>query len=242
MQIAVDRDELLARSSFARVRSVSGHLLTEEAEVARERQWFRKTLSASLTVEGQRVAEIESRFVPTELAQEKACRSTKVTFLEAARWSIVTGAPDEPPEAMKRFGVTYGTRHPVASRVARVTDDRDGRFLAEAVWPDPKLQKQMMVESMSEHGPNLLERMVGPVARLAAAAPQITVADTTLWLLPVEIPGRFNYGTRLGEMLTILSSGRTTQLIPNEPVPLEAALLCWHIEIGDVEPESGGGG
>ena len=100
---------------------------------------------------------------------------------------------------------------------------------------------------MLKHGPNPLERLTGLVMRAVPRfeAPQITVADTTLWFLPVEIPGRLRYGTRLGELLTILSGGKTTKLIPhNEPVPLEAALLCWHIEVGDVEfiYEVGGGG
>jgi hypothetical protein len=65
----------------------------------------------------------------------------------------------------------------------------------------------------------------------------------TRWLLPVEIPGRFLYGSRLGESLTVLSEWKTTRLIPDTAVPLEAAALCWHIEIGDFQIRwSGRGG
>jgi hypothetical protein len=195
-------------------------------------------------VQDQRVAEIDSSFVPTELIDNAKCRRTTVTFVDGARWSIVTGAPEEPPELKKRLGVTYGKRHPVSARIAEVREERGGRVLAAATWPDRKLQKQMLLESMSQHGPNVLERMVGSVLRTTTEAPQITVADTTLWLLPFEIPGRLSYGTRLGEVLTLLSGWRTSKLIPNAPVPMEAALLCWHICVGDVEfvPQAGGGG
>ena len=69
----------------------------------------------------------------------------------------------------------------------------------------------------------------------AFEAPRITVGDETRWLLPVEIPGRFLYGSRLGKNLTVLSERKSVRLIPDTPVPLEAAALCWHIQIGDFQ-------
>jgi hypothetical protein len=217
--------------------------LTVAGEVKLRGWWSRKNFTATLTVGGEPIADIKSQLKPTELAGNTRCYNRTVTFVDGTRWSIVSGAPDEPAAAKKRMGVTYGTRHPVSDRVARVIAERDGVTLAEAHWPERSVQKQAMVESLEAHHPNPLERAVGPLVRQLTEAPQITVAESTVWLLPVEVPGRFDYGMRLGEVLTVLSGWRTTKLIPTEPVPLEAALLCWHTD-GDVERDttSGGGG
>ena len=226
------------------MRSVSGKQLTAEAKVIWNRRWLRKTVAASLRVQDQRVAEIESSFVPTELIDDAKCRRTTVTFIDGARWSIVTGAPGEPPELKKRLGVADGKRHPVSARIAEVREERGGRVLAAATWPDQKLQKQMLLESMAQHGPSVLERVVGSALRPVLEAPQVTVADTTLWLLPFAIPGRVGYGKRLGDVLMLLRGSGSFKLIPKGSVPMEAALLCWHIHAGDVEfvPQAGGGG
>ncbi len=90
----------------------------------------------------------------------------------------------------------------------------------------------------------LIQRVSFPVFRSVAEAPQVRFADETHWLLPVEIPDRFIYGARLGEILTISSTVKTTTLTPNGAVPIEAALLCWHIVEGDIysPPDVGGGG
>ena len=88
----------------------------------------------------------------------------------------------------------------------------------------------------------LVQRVTYPVVRRAMEAPQVRVGDETHWLLPVQIPDRFSYGFRLGEILTIPSTAITTVLTPRAAVPIEAALLCWHVLVGDYRPPYVGGG
>lgn len=220
------------------MRSASGRVLTVPGEV-KLRGWRRgKKFSSTLSVGGEPVADIESQLKPTELAMGTMCYSRAVTFMDGTRWSIVSGAPGEPRVAKKRMGVAYGTRHPVSDRVARVIAERDGVTLAEAHWPERSVQKQAMTESMEAHGSNTLGLLARAMVRnFQDEVPQITVAGSTMWLLPVDIPGRFGWDMRLGEILTIHLGWRTTKLIPTEAVPLEAALLCWHTS-GDLERHS----
>lgn len=213
------------------MRSVSGRVLSTEAVITvRSRS---QVLSALLEVQDQQIAGIESKLVPTNLFWGYKTRSTILTFGDQSRWLITTGPPDEPRRTKRLMGIS--SRAGIHDRVVRVTEGSNGRLLAEATWPGRKLQKQMMRESMALHGPNPLERIVGPVLRFLTEAPRITVGDETRWLLPVEIPGRFLYGSRLGKNLTVLSERKSVRLIPDTPVPLEAAALCWHIQIGDFQ-------
>lgn len=53
-------------------------------------------------------------------------------------------------------------------------------------------------------------------------------------------PARLVSEWRLGEILTITSKLGDVTLTPHRSVPMEAALLCWHIAIGDFQAPSSG--
>jgi hypothetical protein len=75
-------------------------------------------------------------------------------------------------------------------------------------------------------------------------SPQLTVGDETYGLVAVESSERLARSYRLGEIMTITSHVKAVALVPERPVPMEAALLCWHIVKGDYKTpsDSGGGG
>lgn len=196
-------------------------------------------------MQDQRIADIESRMVKTDLAGVDASRSTTVTFLDKTTWLIVTGMPENPRPTKKLLGMSYRARAGESDRVVRVIDDRNGRVFAEARWPDRRAQKQKLRESLDLDGSGVLQRILESVPLLVAPpASQVTVGDETQWLLPVKIPGRFHYAMRLGHSLTILANrnGKETKLIPDAPVALEAALLSWQIAVGDIHVKQATGG
>lgn len=226
------------------VTSASGRNLSAEGLITLSRG--RDTRSGALTVSGDDWALIESSWVKTGLAGVSRVRSTSVVLSDHERWAITTEPPDGPRRTRSVAGFSYGARPRATDRIARVTTDDGTRTLAEARWPSRRLQKEKSVESLGLDVSTRLERLVAAITMLGVAAtPHIAVGDESLWLLPVTIPGRFRYGLRLGEDLTLLvdKGGRVTRLVPDRPVPLEAALLSWHIAIGDVfiRDSSGGG-
>lgn len=64
-------------------------------------------------------------------------------------------------------------------------------------------------------------------------SPMLTVGDETYRLVPLESPERLASSYRLGEIMTINSHVNAVTLVPERPMPMEAALLCWHIVKGD---------
>ncbi len=342
--------------------------------MVRSWSWRLRHFTGSLLVQGEQVAGIRSRMVPTKLARATGVRQTDVAFTDGARWSIVTGPPQEPPAPQPESGRRKRKRHSAGDRVAVVTDERQ-RVLAFATWPDRKTQRAKMIESMGDHKAwsdttetvvsaakstsneirrrrphrrgrakwlvlalvlffmafgwmpaaialliegdtglgvgfavaflasllfgllslrrwrdvstcwscgqaitesppscpycgavkprsagfaqrflststsgaftrvvlgGALRRVGSSLLRANTEAPQVSVGEETLWMLPDEDGSR----SRLGDILTISTGVKATSLIPTRSVPLEAALLCWHIAIGDVQyptPASGGG-
>lgn len=81
------------------------------------------------------------------------------------------------------------------------------------------------VRDDSEH---LLAEATWPNKTLQRA--QIRFGERTDWL---HYPSTVSRDWRLGEMLTVATRTRTTTLLPNGPVPMEAALLSWHVAVGD---------
>ena len=130
------------------MRSTSGRQLTLESKVVQS--WRPRRFKGSLVERGQHVADIESRMVPTELDGATKVRNTEVTFVDGIRWSILTGPPDVPPTPRTRFGRTKDGRHSVGDRVATVRDEHH-RVLATATWPEWKIQRDKMTESMGDH-------------------------------------------------------------------------------------------
>lgn len=215
------------------MRPVSGHLVSSEAEVKSRSR--RQGGGYEITVGGQTLAEIESLFVKVDLPGVKRARSTIITFLDGSRWLIGTGPPDRTVVFPQRKRSTVRERMKgVEERVVRVIDERHERLLASARWPDRKTQRRLIRESMTEHGPKPLELIAGWVLQLGSTAAEVTVGDESLWYVPVHVPGQFAYGSRLGDSLTVVSHWNAMTLRPDKPTPLEAALLCWHLEVGDL--------
>ncbi len=192
-----------------------------------------------ITVLGDPIAEIESRFIKTGIRGVSRARSTTVTFPDGSRWQVDTGAPERTmvfPEP--KGGRARARIRNMRERVVRVVDERKGVVLASARWPDRKAQKTAIRESLTRHGPHPIERATAWMLNLGTLAPQITVGSETAWYLPAHIPGRVTYGRRLGDVLTVLSGWSGTTLQPHVPIPLEAAVLCWHLESGDIPSPS----
>ncbi len=340
--------------------SVSGRQLTVEAEVVRK--WRPGRTKASLVARGEHLADIESRWVRTDLADATKVRDTTVTFTDGARWSIVTEPPDEPPAPRRgMFGRTRPGRHSVGDGVVVVRDER-GRVLAVASWPEAQpedvtepedeprawSEAKAAVVSAARASAGELRRkqphrrgrakwllftivllwfalgaalpllifgiatgntglaiglgitfvvsgvlgvrsfrrwrdasscwscgkpITGNPAncpyceaskpRSAGIAPRllamptagrfaniigegltdklnldptestiVSVGGDTYRLTPIESPERFASSHRLGDILTITSRVRASSLTPDGPVPMEAAMLCWHIAKG----------
>jgi len=146
----------------------------------------------------QHVADIESRWVA--YAPNNLTRHTEVTFVNGTHWSIFTGPPDWTPAERKILGATRPGLPRLEDRVAAVKDDLE-HLLAEATWPNEKLQRA-----------------------------QIRFGDQTGWL---NYPSTVSRDWCLDEMLTVATRSRTTVLMPHGPVPMEAALLSWHVAVGD---------
>lgn len=219
------------------MRSGSGLVLSSEAVVnVRVR---RGVTRGDIRVMDHPIAEIQSRFVKTGVRGLPRARSTTLTFPDGTRWQIDTGMPRRSVVFPKpKGGRVHERLRNVRERVVRVVDERDGSVLASASWPDRKEQRKAIRKAITQHGPNPVERAVGWLLNVGTTAPRIEVGSATMWYVPTPVPGRATYGKRLGDVLIVLSGWGGTKLQPTSPTPLEAALLCWHLESGDIPKPS----
>lgn len=183
------------------------------------RRWFRGGHHFELVQDGKKIAAVSTLLRQTNSFGNGAhCRRTEVRFVDGDVWEILTRAPG-PRQEKQILGVCYRASWNAGDRVVEVV----GR------------------------GTQMGKRL----AHLAGAPPNLTFTEALLRTAkPAEVEtadGRsvtLNYSrSRLtektkqasGDVLAITKTRGRYFLTPTSPVSLEAALLHWHLMLGDYQ-------
>lgn len=191
------------------------------------RRWFRGGRHFHLEQESSKVAAVSTLLRQAEsFGKGVLLRRTEVRFADGDVWEILTRAPGPRPEKQV-LGVRYRAPWNAGDRVVEVVcrGTQMGKRLAHLAGEPPTIT---FTEALS--------RTAKPVEVETTDGRSLTLNHSR---------SRLTAKTRQasGDMLTITRTRARYLLTPTSPVPLEAALLHWHLMLGDYQiPNSYSGG
>ena len=198
--------------------------LVELGEVAEQRGWWRLrptaskgpvSQSLSLVQDGEEIATVSTTLQPDTGAGRKGlqCRRTEVRFTDES-WIIRTHVPPPPDRTRAR-----------TARRRRWREDR----IVEALRASPEgVDEGDRIAFLSQPSAWSLMRPVTVE----------TVDGLSVTLTPQSAGRRF----LTGEMVSIRKVKGGYSLTPKSPVPYAAALVHWHVMLGDLRPPRPGWG
>ncbi len=190
------------------------------------RRWFRGGRHFELEQDGSKVAAVSTLLRQAESFGNGLLRRTEVRFADGDVWEILTRAPG-PRQEKQILGVRYLASWNAGDRVVEVVGrgTQMGRRLAHLAGDPPTM-------TFTE----ALFRTAKSVEVETADGRSLTINHSRR---------RLTAKTKLasGDALTITRARTRYLLTPTSPVPLEAALLHWHLMLGDYQvPNSYSGG